>query len=817
MKWTQAANVVDGFRPAGGARRESHVLLDLALQLGPESALRSESAKLAKDAQKDLFLATVERLAFQRRNGAIAGVLVELVRTLAGRKLPWTIEQANLATLLAAEALTPADPKDPRDALMDSPVPGLLPQLLEFLEARAPEGLSPDSLEAVARLRAALAPIVFVGSNRRTLERLDELARRGAPTPTPAPGTHTWSAMVQSDVEQMAAGPRTRWQALLGNMPRGTTAKPTAAWQKSAGTRLAAVGAAAFAVRVERWFAGVGKDATDRVSLRDGALLRGLVWYAGMLEGEVICRALANLAEGGCRRLEAGGLYASSIAKACIVMLEAMPGREGAAELVRLKHRLKTPWGREEAEAALVRASERMGLPLQELEDLAVPTFELERDGCRTEPMGSWVGLIALNAQGQVECGWTMADGATLAQEPKWSKPLGLKAKSWKQLASDLQKTMQVQRSRLDRYLDRSAASGFDAWEPNFARHPLLGNLARRLIWRLAHGSERAAGWWDGDRFCDVAGTPIRWVGTGTEVSLWHPLEASEEEVMAWRLRLEAGTLPQPFKQAHREIYRPTPAEFVTAQYSNRFAGQLIRQHQFKKLCDSRGWRYEFVGAWDSVESVAIRDLPAWGLRAEFALLNSGQEFSEAGVARHVSTDQVRFFRAAQLLGVDEVPPIVFSEVMRDVDLFVSVAHTRIDPEWFDGGIERVPPEREADWNDWAFGECGESSRIRRDVLSRLIPRLKIAAQCRLEGNFLYVRGVQQEYRIHVGSGNVQIEPWHRYLCIVPARPARADARLPLPFEGDETLSVILSKAFLLARDDLIKAPDIRRQLDSRP
>jgi hypothetical protein len=37
--------------------------------------------------------------------------------------------------------------------------------------------------------------------------------------------------------------------------------------------------------------------------------------------------------------------------------------------------------------------------------------------------------------------------------------------------------------------------------------------------------------------------------------------------------------------------------------------------------------------------------------------------------------------------------------------------------------------------------------------------------------------------------------------------------RVFLPFEGDQTLSVIISKAFLLANDKAIKDPSITRQL----
>lgn len=72
-------------------------------------------------------------------------------------------------------------------------------------------------------------------------------------------------------------------------------------------------------------------------------------------------------------------------------------------------------------------------------------------------------------------------------------------------------------------------------------------------------------------------------------------------------------------------------------------------------------------------------------------------------------------------------------------------------------------------------------------------------------------------YKIHLGSANILMEPNDQYLCIVPDRSTKsAPANLYLPFEGDTTLAVILSKAFLLAPDDKIKDPSITRQITNR-
>ncbi|MBZ5618694.1 MAG: hypothetical protein LAQ69_08230 [Acidobacteriia bacterium] len=58
------------------------------------------------------------------------------------------------------------------------------------------------------------------------------------------------------------------------------------------------------------------------------------------------------------------------------------------------------------------------------------------------------------------------------------------------------------------------------------------------------------------------------------------------------------------------------------------------------------------------------------------------------------------------------------------------------------------------------------------------------------------------------------MEPGSRYLCIVEGFSTKATPRsLSLPFEEDHTLSLILSKAFLLADDLKIKDQAILRQL----
>ncbi len=117
------------------------------------------------------------------------------------------------------------------------------------------------------------------------------------------------------------------------------------------------------------------------------------------------------------------------------------------------------------------------------------------------------------------------------------------------------------------------------------------------------------------------------------------------------------------------------------------------------------------------------------------------------------------------------------------------------------------------------FGDLSESAKTRKAVLEHIIPSLKIARRCSLTDRFLVVRGDRRTYKIHLGSGNIMMEPNDQYLCIVPARGIAArdsTGKILLPFEGDTMLALILSKALLLANDQKITDPAITRRSKKR-
>jgi hypothetical protein len=108
-------------------------------------------------------------------------------------------------------------------------------------------------------------------------------------------------------------------------------------------------------------------------------------------------------------------------------------------------------------------------------------------------------------------------------------------------------------------------------WRERYLDHPLVGTIARRLIWNFTADGSTRAGIWSGDRVVDVSDRPLD-VPDDSEVELWHPIGRSVEDVLAWRGWIErTRSDSRSSRRTARSICSPTPSG-EPATYSNRFA-----------------------------------------------------------------------------------------------------------------------------------------------------------------------------------------------------------------------------------------------------
>ncbi len=156
---------------------------------------------------------------------------------------------------------------------------------------------------------------------------------------------------------------------------------------------------------------------------------------------------------------------------------------------------------------------------------------------------------------------------------------------------------------------------------------------------------------------------------------------------------------------------------------------------------------------------VAKIKLPAYGITCEYWIneIYSEDAYNDAGIWDYISTDQIRFVgTSGEPMNLIDVPKIVFSEIMRDADLFVGVCSVGNDPQWIDrGGIAQYRNY----WEYYSFGDLTEIAKTRKTVLEQLLPRLKIRNQAKIEDRLLLVKGKIREYKILIGSTNILMEP----------------------------------------------------------
>ncbi len=729
---------------------------------------------------------------------------------------------------------------------------GLTTRLIEQAAGEAARSpLSEGERFVLSLLRTAMIPGPTMGTRTPEVEPLTRLIGDDFRAFL-APG-EAWSEAVNAELARLAPERREPWTALLEHALSATSARPSARWIAEARKRVQAVGADEVRAALLRWlplvargrtveqlplYPGDTRGAGDVMNDENATCLRGLLWMTQLLpDRDELARAITAVALSAYRKVPGIGPRAVKVGNAAVYALSEMGTTLAVGQLAMLKVRVKFGTAQKEIEKAFTASAEALGLPRDQIEEMGVPSYGLEEVGLRRESFGEHRAELVVTGS-DAEIRWFDAK-----DRPLKSVPAKVKAehkeelKDIQQALKDIQAMLPAQRDRIDAMFLLQKTWPIAEWRERYLDHPLVGTIARRLIWCV---DGTPALFVDG-RATDVSGESIEH-GQTAEITPWHPVGRPVEEVIAWRSRLEELGITQPFKQAHREVYLLTDAERNTRTYSNRFAAHILRQHQFNALCAARGWKNKLRLMVDDTYPPATRELPGWGLRAEFWVDGIGNDYgtdtNEAGVFLRLATDQVRFYRTeaarniAQVGGgnyeslatgpgegninepipLDEVPALVFSEVMRDVDLFVGVASVGNDPAWQDGGPEG---RYRAYWQDYSFGELSGTATTRKQVLERLVPRLKIADRCRLSDRFLIVRGQLRTYKIHLGSGNILMEPNDEYLCIVPDARARAGGQgeLFLPFEGDNTLSIILSKAFLLAADDRIKDPSITSQI----
>src|SRR5262245_61934340 len=601
--------------------------------------------------------------------------LTELTAHLLSERLPYPEERLAIIIEYCAASLL--------NVLNMCNASAHLVSLLKQVDHIADDGSAHGRLAAaMVRLSQEAMKFRFDRSLRRAIARLvDRLAGESAHTIGLA--ASPWRDKALADIGMLAGEPAaTSRRALELAVCALRKSKPSEAFLEAARSLLAED--RSLAARVIGWIEAY--DPNPRSPELNEDAIRGLIWMLAESDRADLASRIGKYCELCFKKVPNVGARSAKLGNGAIQTLGILSGTRAVAELTRLKGKVRYPLAVRRIETTLSELARRLGLGEAELEEMALPTFGLSIDGERRLPVGSGAAVLRLAGTREVHLSWARADGREVASIPKAFKEAASEAvAAARALKKEIEGALAGQCARIESLYLSDRRIAFDSWRERYLEHALVANLTRRLIWRFESSGKSVAGLPRNGAIEDVTGHPIEH-SPGTSVTLWHPLHAIASHVLDWRRRLAALGLTQPFKQAHREVYVVTDAERQTEIYSNRFAAHVLRQHQFKALCDQRGWRYHLMGAWDS-HSTPTRMLPGHGLSVEYWVdMIPDAETAGSAVYMLISTDQVRFIGDRAPIPVADVPPLLFSELMRDVDLFVGVASVGNDPNWVDGG-----------------------------------------------------------------------------------------------------------------------------------
>ena len=167
----------------------------------------------------------------------------------------------------------------------------------------------------------------------------------------------------------------------------------------------------------------------------------------------------------------------------------------------------------------------------------------------------------------------------------------------------------------------------------------------------------------------------------GERLRIAHPLDLYKAGTWhEYQKVLFERQLRQPFKQVFRELYVKMPEE-LGLKYSRMFAGNQIQPQKTVGCLKSRRWIADYEEGLQKIyykENIIAR---IYALADWFSPSDA-----EAPTLEWVEFSDRKTFMP---LTIEEVPDLIYSEVMRDVDLAVSVAHAGgVDPETSHSTIE---------------------------------------------------------------------------------------------------------------------------------
>ena len=368
---------------------------------------------------------------------------------------------------------------------------------------------------------------------------------------------------------------------------------------------------------------------------------------------------------------------------------------------------------------------------------------------------------LVVDEQGKAELEVTKGDKTLKSIPDKYKKNKEVEALK----DSKTYLTKQYSRTRLSLEQAMLSQTLFTAAElAKILEHPVVKAMLSKLV--LFNPETQASGFWQDGKLLSAEGTltPLK---AADKLLIAHPSHLFY--AVQWDLYqkyLFDKELKQPFKQVFRELYVPTKDELETSNRSERYQGHQVQPQKTVALLRGRGWTVNYE---EGLQKVYHKE----GFRAT---LYAAADWYTPSDVEAPTLEYVVFYnlKDGKEVPMKEINPVIFSEVMRDVDLVVSVAHVgSVDPE------------------------ASHSTMQMRGTLARESARLFKLTNVEVKERYILVKNEHGDYSLHLGSG--MISRGGLQINVVAVQ-SQHRGRVFLPFVDDDPKTAeIISKMKLLA------------------
>ena len=365
------------------------------------------------------------------------------------------------------------------------------------------------------------------------------------------------------------------------------------------------------------------------------------------------------------------------------------------------------------------------------------------------------------------------------------SLPTKIKTEKYIEEIKEVHKNLKEQYSRSRKMLEQSMEDGveFYAYEiKTLSTNPVVAPLIKDLVFKV----DNILGYYEDNRLVGFDKKSkkvilIENIDKDILLTIAHPFDLfNSKQWSLYQQDILEREVKQVFKQVFRELYIKTKDE-LKMDKSRRYAGHQIQPSKTVALLKTRRW---IVDDYEGLQKVYYKE----NIIAKMYAMTDW--YSPAEVEAPTIEDIVFYDRKTfELMTIEDVPDLIFSEVMRDIDLVVSVAHVGdVDPEASQSTIE-----------------------MRKAIIEFNAKLFKLKNITFTESHAL-IKGTRAEYSIHLGSGVIH-QKAGATIEVLPVH-SQHRGRIFLPFiDEDPKTAEIMAKVLLFAQDEKIKDIFILEQI----